>query len=611
MHLLREISTFKLKNVQYLVFDEADRLFEMGFAEQLNEIVRECPKERQTLLFSATMPKMLIQFSRAGLRDPQLIRLDTDSKMSEELRMAFFAVRSNEKLAALLYLVRRIIPADQLTIIFTATRHHSEMIHAFMQRIGVSSTLVYGTMDQDVRNMNLKSFRDGEVSFMIVTDLAARGIDVPLLNNVINFHFPPTPKLFVHRCGRAARQGRIGFAISLVEPEELAFMMDVHTFLGMDRIATNGNAATAGSALSNEAHDSPADALPVVSYTLETMTPANVHTGLFPQDVIDEDNDFIKRCLTEDDNLAMLWRIAENGMKQYRRTRTEASKEGVKAAKSISKGGAIKTIHPLIMGCDPKHCSQHVIEKANFVRMLQTFRPAQTVFETGIGMGTGSGNVSLAGSKAHGGHLTTSKTKQTKGIEMMRALRQVTVGALERNRVSGRRDAQDENEGVGESSGSDGDSGDESGNESASGDEGGEEEENEGAGEDEFYADDGSVAGSIDLGRASGGRAANMHVISAEGNKNRLSIGEKRKLKRKGLSAADIAAVAARKALSGKLSSSSMHVVDTAAASSSRESGGWKDKHYMAYGTEDVKANFTEDSMQPLSGLRSSENQGA
>ncbi len=97
MHHLKEISTFKLKYIKYLVFDEADRLFEMGFAEQLNEIIKECPVERQTLLFSATLPKMLVQFTRAGLRDPQLIRLETDTKMSEELRVVFLCNRSNEK----------------------------------------------------------------------------------------------------------------------------------------------------------------------------------------------------------------------------------------------------------------------------------------------------------------------------------------------------------------------------------------------------------------------------------------------------------------------------------------------------------------------------------
>lgn len=133
MHMLKEVSTLTLKFVRYLVFDEADRLFEMGFAEQLNEIIKHCPVERQTLLFSATMPKMLLQFTRAGLKEPQLVRLDTDFKMSDELRMGFLYLRSNEKVAALLYLIRNILPKKQLTVIFTATRHHSEFLHKLLQ----------------------------------------------------------------------------------------------------------------------------------------------------------------------------------------------------------------------------------------------------------------------------------------------------------------------------------------------------------------------------------------------------------------------------------------------------------------------------------------------
>jgi len=143
------------------------------------------------------------------------------------------------------------------------------------------------------------------VSFLIVTDLAARGLDVPLLNNVINFHFPPSPKLFVHRCGRAARQGRVGFAFSLVEPEELAFMFDVHSFLDYP-LAT--------------AHEVPE------GYTLATMDPTMIHSGLLPQDVLDEENDYLKNALANDDQLRAMMRISDNGMMQYRRTRTEATR---------------------------------------------------------------------------------------------------------------------------------------------------------------------------------------------------------------------------------------------------------------------------------------------
>jgi hypothetical protein len=108
-----------------------------------------------------------------------------------------------------------------------------------------------------------------------------------------------------------------------------------------------------------------------------------------PQDVLDEENEYFKRAIANDDNLAMLWRISENGMKQYRRTRSEASKEAVKATKAIVKSGVIRSLHPLIVGCDPSRCSPGVVEKQEFVRMLQKFRPAQTVFESGRGRGTG------------------------------------------------------------------------------------------------------------------------------------------------------------------------------------------------------------------------------
>lgn len=151
-------------------------------------------------------------------------------------------------------------------------------------------------MDQDARATNLKAFRNGEVSFLLVTDLAARGIDVPLLNNVINFHFPPSPKLFVHRCGRAARQGRVGFAISLVEPEELGFAADVHTLLG--KSISTGAVGT--------------DQL---AYDLTTMTPADVHTGVIPQDCIDEENEYLKKALAKDEDLLNSWRVSENGEK--------------------------------------------------------------------------------------------------------------------------------------------------------------------------------------------------------------------------------------------------------------------------------------------------------
>jgi ATP-dependent RNA helicase DDX54/DBP10 len=114
---LQEVPDFTLKAVEVVVFDEADRLFEMGFAEQLREILRTVPERRQTLLFSATMPKQLVQFARAGLQDPVLIRLDTERKVSENLSLAFLMCRSADKPACLLFLMREVIPRDQMTVV--------------------------------------------------------------------------------------------------------------------------------------------------------------------------------------------------------------------------------------------------------------------------------------------------------------------------------------------------------------------------------------------------------------------------------------------------------------------------------------------------------------
>lgn len=125
-----------LTSVEYVVFDEADRLFEMGFAEQLQDIIRRLPESRQTLLFSATLPRMLVEFAKAGLRDPVLIRLDVDSKLSENLQLFFFAVRAEDKTSALLYLLQSVLPDTQQTFVFAATKHHVEYLREVRLGLG-------------------------------------------------------------------------------------------------------------------------------------------------------------------------------------------------------------------------------------------------------------------------------------------------------------------------------------------------------------------------------------------------------------------------------------------------------------------------------------------
>ena len=127
LHLLVEMGLL-LTSVEYVVFDEADRLFEMGFAEQLQDIIRRLPESRQTLLFSATLPRMLVEFAKAGLKDPVLVRLDVDSKLSEQLKLFYLSVRKEDKVSALLYLLQTVLPAEEQTVVFTPTKHHVEYL---------------------------------------------------------------------------------------------------------------------------------------------------------------------------------------------------------------------------------------------------------------------------------------------------------------------------------------------------------------------------------------------------------------------------------------------------------------------------------------------------
>ena len=234
LHLCIE-AQLSLQMVEMAVFDEADRLFELGFAEQLNELLARMPSTRQTALFSATLPQGLVEFAAAGLVSPVFVRLDSESKLSADLKCSFLTVQTSRKDAALLFLLRTLIKPGELTLIFAATRHHVEYLQTLLRACDYHVGYVYGSMDQEAREQAVANFRTGRWSILIVTDVAARGIDIPLLANVINYDFPGKAKLFVHRVGRVARAGRTGTAYSLIAPDEIPFLVDLQMFLGGDR----------------------------------------------------------------------------------------------------------------------------------------------------------------------------------------------------------------------------------------------------------------------------------------------------------------------------------------------------------------------------------------
>ncbi|KAJ8733178.1 hypothetical protein PYW08_001476 [Mythimna loreyi] len=237
LHICIEMS-LKLDNIRLIVFDEADRLFELGFGEQLREIVARLPSTRQTLLFSATLPKMLVEFARAGLTDPTLVRLDVDWKLPSTLWLGWIAVRAELKTAALLILLDRVLTSKTpQAVVFAATKHHVEYLNLVLQQAGISSTYAYSGLDASARKIALGRFTNKKCSVLIVTDVAARGLDLPALDTVINYNFPAKPKLFVHRVGRSARAGRAGRAFSLIAPEDVAHLLDLQLFLGAEMIS--------------------------------------------------------------------------------------------------------------------------------------------------------------------------------------------------------------------------------------------------------------------------------------------------------------------------------------------------------------------------------------
>jgi len=131
----------------------------MGFAEQLHKILAQLSENRQTLLFSATLPSALAEFAKAGLRDPHLVRLDRETKISTDLKLSFFTLRQEEKYAALLYLIREQISFDQQTLIFVSTKHHVEFLNVLFREEGIEPSVCYGDLDQDARKIQISRFK--------------------------------------------------------------------------------------------------------------------------------------------------------------------------------------------------------------------------------------------------------------------------------------------------------------------------------------------------------------------------------------------------------------------------------------------------------------------
>jgi ATP-dependent RNA helicase DeaD len=211
--------------VRIAVLDEADRMLDMGFAPDVERILRMCPKERQTLLFSATVPDWVKRLSSKHMREPQSVAVSTRPEIAPRVRQLYLQVPWSDKADALGRILDR--PDVTSALIFTETKRNADLLEAQMNRRGYAVALLHGDLSQKERDRAMQRFRDGSIRFLIATNVAARGLDIDDISHVVNFDVPLTPEEYLHRVGRTGRAGRDGVAVTLITPSEILRLREV------------------------------------------------------------------------------------------------------------------------------------------------------------------------------------------------------------------------------------------------------------------------------------------------------------------------------------------------------------------------------------------------
>src|SRR5689334_21847223 len=223
-------NALKLAQVEFLVLDEADRMLDMGFINDIRKIVAKLPIRRQTLFFSATMPKDIADLAEAMLRDPARVAVTPVASTVERITQRIIQVDFAAKHAFLAELLKQ-EPIDR-TLVFTRTKHGADKVVKALARAGIAAEAIHGNKSQNNHERALAAFRSGEIRTLVATDIAARGIDVDGISHVFNFDLPNVPETYVHRIGRTARAGAEGVAISLIAgAEEMGYLRDIEKLI--------------------------------------------------------------------------------------------------------------------------------------------------------------------------------------------------------------------------------------------------------------------------------------------------------------------------------------------------------------------------------------------
>jgi len=235
---LMERRAIDLSKARHLVLDEADQMLDMGFIHALRQIAPKLGTPRQTMLFSATMPKQMEELSQAYLTNPRRVQVSPPGKAADKITQSVHFMEKARKLWKLRDILEK--NPDALTLVFSRTKHGAEKLKKGLVADGFNADSIHGNKSQGQRDRAIEAFRSGETTILVATDVAARGIDIPGVEFVINFDLPNVPDNYVHRIGRTARAGREGEAISFCAADEVDLLLQIQKVMKMEIPVASG-----------------------------------------------------------------------------------------------------------------------------------------------------------------------------------------------------------------------------------------------------------------------------------------------------------------------------------------------------------------------------------
>ncbi|WP_245776281.1 DEAD/DEAH box helicase [Thalassovita taeanensis] len=229
-----------LAETKFLVLDEADQMLDLGFIHALRKIAGMLPAGRQTMLFSATMPKQMAEIADSYLNNPVRVQVNPPGKAAEKIEQSVHFIAKSEKTKLLIELLDK--HRDELALVFGRTKHGMEKLSKQLENAGFAAVSIHGNKSQGQRDRAIKAFRSGEARVLVATDVAARGLDIPDVKHVYNFELPNVPENYVHRIGRTARAGRDGAAIAFCSPDEMGELRDIQKVMKISIPVASGRA---------------------------------------------------------------------------------------------------------------------------------------------------------------------------------------------------------------------------------------------------------------------------------------------------------------------------------------------------------------------------------